>query len=788
MIQEVRLEDEAKFDFMTYTEEVITERAIPMAEDGLLSVHRKILWTMEEVMKLTSKDKVKKSASIVGTTLATSYFHGDSSCYGAMCKMAQPYLMRYPLVDGSASNFGSQEQNGTEAAARYTDARPTVYADLMMKDFKKNVVPLKETYNGEYMEPVMLPGFFPNAIVNGGQYIAVGMAHKSPPHNLTEACNAIIARLEKNDSLTVDELMEHIKGPDFPLGGTIINSKLIKEALRTGHSVSSLKIRGDYTIEGNKIIFHTIPYGVYRMQIKEALADPKKITKFEEILADFADESNLGVNRLVFEVKKGVDVNAALNLIFALTPLQTTFSYNLNYIVNGTPKLCSMMDLIDVYVSHQTNILRAIATYDKDKAEKRKHIIDGLLLVIADIDNAIKLIKESDDKTAAKKKLINDFSIDEVQAEAVLEMKLSRLTKLDKEDLLKELQEKIDIITECTKILVDDIYCNGKLIEKVKELRDKYGDERRTKLDDIVEVKPAKEVAEIVPENCVVVINAGGGIKRVASTSFRTQKKGGKGTKSKDDIIVSVIKTNTLDKLLVFTNKGNMYQLAVGAVPGDGKYVPIRGFIKTEDVTESPILIYSIQHDSAPKYLITLTKGGMIKKTNLSEYLSTNRKSGISAVKLLDRDSIVSVALLDEEELIVVTKNGKAIRFGSTEVSATGRATKGVKAINLDDGDEVVDMAIIRDPSDKLAVFTSAGLGKRVDLSSFTVQKRGGKGIQISKTEVADVAMVSDEDIVYIAGATSSICVSGSDIPVTERTATGNQMIKGTKIVDVTKV
>ena len=353
LITNVDILDEAKECFLVYAEEVLTDRAIPAAEDGLLSSQRKILWTMEDYLKMNNKAKTKKCNAIIGSTLATSYYHGDAACYGVLSKMSQEFLMRYPLIHGQGG-LGTQESNDMVASSRYTEAKPSKFADLMMIDYGKNVVPTKETYNGEYMEPVVLPGLFPNALCNGKQAIGVSMAHNSLPHNLTEVCNAIIHYIE-HEGITIDELMTYVPGPDFPLDNIVINQKDVKSALKTGHSATSLKVRGRYEIDKDKIIFTSIPYRTYRDKIREQIT--KNVDEFDKILDDFNDESSLGVNRLIFKVKAGVDPERAVLTIFKLTDLQTTVSYNMKYIVNGTPKLCSMIDLIEAYYKHQTSVL-----------------------------------------------------------------------------------------------------------------------------------------------------------------------------------------------------------------------------------------------------------------------------------------------------------------------------------------------------------------------------------------------------------------------------------------------
>lgn len=787
LITEVDILEESKNCFLDYTEEVLTDRAVPSAEDGLLSVHRKLIWTMEEPLKMNSKSKFKKSASIVGTTLATSYFHGDTACYGALCKIAQPYLMRYPLIDGDG-NLGTQEGNGYEAASRYTNAKPSIYADLMMNDFKKNVVPLKETYNGEYMEPVVLPSLLPNAIVNGRETIAIGLAHNSLPHNLTEVCNAIIARLEKNDSLTIDELMLYIKGPDFPLKNTVINSKDIKAAFAKGKSDVSLKVRGDYEIKNNEIIFNTIPYRTYRNKIKEQIS--QNIDVLEEYIEDFSDESNCGINKLVFKIKKGVNPEQAVLKLFALTNLQTTLSYNMNYIVNGTPKMCSMMDLIDAYVNHQINVLLASTEFDKEKALKRKHILEGLIIVINDIDKAIHLIRDSLNSAEAASRLVKTFNLTEEQAKAVLDMKLARLTKLDKNDLIKELEEKNRIIAECEKIINEETYRNNVLIEKVKNLKNTYGDARRTELLNIEVPKEEKEIAEIIPEDVVIVFTENGLIKKVPTSTFKIQRRGGKGVKTKDEIISDVIKTNTVDTLMFFTTKGKMYRTIADNIPTGTnvtKGVSVNSLIKL-DKNEKVIAITSLHRKSTPKYVIFVTKNGMVKKSYLEEYTKTNRNTGIAALNVKENDEVVRIIFQDEEDMILLTKNGMSIKFATKEINPVGRAAMGVKGIKLSEDDEIVAALPIHKTSDTVAIFTENGLGKKVSLEDFPLQGRGGKGTICSKSSIIKGLMISNEDNILICGNKSSICISAKDIPLLSKISQGNILLKDNKVLSATKI
>ena len=785
-ITEIDIIQESKENFLTYAEEVLTDRAIPAAEDGLLSAQRKLLWTMKDYLKMDNKSKTKKCNAIVGSTLATSYFHGDASCYGVLCKMSQEYLMRYPLVVGQGS-LGTQENNDMVASSRYTEAKPSQFTDLMFVDFDKNVVPEKETYNGEFMEPVVLPGLFPNALCNGRQAIGISMSHNSLPHNLIEVCNAIIATLEKG-RLSIDELLSYIPGPDFPLGNVVINSKDIKTAFATGKSNVSLKVRGNYEIKGQEIIFTTIPYRTYRNKIKEQIE--KNIDVFDELIDDFSDESGTGQNRLIFKVKKGQNPDTVVLKLFALTDLQNTVSYNMNYIVNGTPKLCSIMDLIDAYIQHQEQVLLAATAYDKEKANARKHVLEGLLIAIEDIDAAIKLIRESINKKEAEEKLISYFKITSVQAKAILDMKLAKLTKLDKDELLEELKSKIAIITECERIEVDERYRKNKISLAVLTMKKKYGDDRRTELLNIEIPKEEKEIETVVPEDCVVFMSQTGDVKRIPAAAFKLQKRNGKGVKNEDDAVLDIISTNTIDTLMVFTDKGKMYRILVDNLPvgtNVSKGVRINTLINMEP-DEKVIAITSLYRKTNAKYVVFITKQGLFKKSLLEEYTSVKRNTGIQAIKLKEGDSIANVTFCNEEEFIVISKQGMSIRFETAAIAPIGRVTSGVKSIKLDEGDEVLVGLPIHKTTDSLAVFTKSGYGKKTAIEEFPIQGRGGKGLRCSGDSIIGAALISDEDNILIVGVPNSICFSATDIPALGRVSLGNTMIKNSIVKKVVKI
>lgn len=650
--------DESHNCFLDYAKEVLEDRACPSAEDGLLRVHRELIWTMKEVLKMDKNSQYKKSASIVGTTLATSYFHGDSSCYGAMCKLSLPFLMRYPLVDGKGS-LGTQESNDMQAASRYTNARPSIYSDLMMIDYKKNAVEVKPTYNNEYMEPVVLPALFPNAICNGRQAIGVSMAHNSMPHNLTEVCNALISYIDNNGKMTVEDIMKYIKGPDFPLGGTIINAKDIKKAYETGKSTTSLKIRADYEIKDRNIIFTSIPYRTVRSSIREQIN--KNIDEISEYIEDFNDESNTGNNRLVFTILKSVNIEDAIEILFKNTDLQTTCSFNMNYIINGSPKLCSMLDLLKAYIEHQNDVLIRTNSFDKEKNEKRLHILNGLLIALSSIDEVIETIKKSLDKNDARSKLINKFSIDEIQANAILDMKLSRLTKLDEMDLKKEIDEKIKSIEEETRIIEEEAYRNSVLKNMIIDMRDKYGDERRTKIADI-EVK--KVVMKKENKDIIIAID-GINIKTVKTVNAKGR----------------TYKTKSNSKIIAFCDDGMAYRCSAEEIKSTNTNI--------KNITKAKGNILAISVADSEDLVYHTTKNGMIKISKVSDFNST-RNGSVSAIKLSDDDKVVAIDVGNFISCYQETNNGIKGILDITDLKTQGKATKGVKGLKLKDDESII--------------------------------------------------------------------------------------------------
>ena len=611
------------------------------------------------------------------------------------------------------------------------------------------------------------------------------MAHNSAPHNLTEVCNTAIAYIEGKIN-NVDDLLKYMPGPDFPLGGTVLNIKDVRKAFETGKSAVSLKIQGDYEIEGQTITFTTIPYRTYRNKIKEQIE--KNIDIFDELLSDFDDESSIGSNKLVFHVKNGISPAKVLNKLFLLTDLQTTLSYNMNFIVNGTPKLCSMIELINYYVKHQEHILIKATEYDKDKAEARAHILEGLIAAVDKIDEVIELIKKSTNRQEAKDKLINFLSIDETQAVAILDMKIGRLTRIDKEELVNELKEKQEIIAKCIDILTNQETRNSCLIKEIAELRDKYGDARRTKLLNTEIPKNEKEPVPVEVKDCMVIINNQNKVKRVDIKNFKPQRRNSVGVKTNGDITIFSQKTNTQDYLLVFTTKGKMYRILVDNIP-EGTNTTSGTLLATlieMGKDEVPVAYTTLTRDTDKKFILFATKNGTIKKVSIEEY-DKMKRTGVLAISLKDDDEVRSAIFINQEEVIIATKNGHLIRFETAEMPISSRTAQGVKGIKLNDGDEVLSISAINGEVFCVIVCKNS-LGKKIPVNEITLQKRGGKGMNYSKEPIAGIALANSEDNILISGNISSIVIPANDITTSGRTAQGSITLKGnSEVVSVAK-
>ena len=763
-------------NFIEYAVAVNTDRAIPDSASGLKPVAKRILYGAYNDGYTFAKPHVK-CANIVGNVMADWHPHGDSSIYGALVRLAQPWVMRYPLIDFHGS-MGNRDGDGP-AAYRYTEARlAKLSEDGMLCGIKKNNVDFIPNYSETDEEPITLPALFPNLLCNPNTGIGVAMACNWLPHNLNEVATAIYDYLDGKEPT--------LPGPDFPTGGIIINKNDIPAIMKSGKG--SIKVRGKYKLEDNNIVFYEIPYGVVTEELMNEIgvaADEGKINGIKNI----RNESNRKGFRLVIECEKGASIATIINLLFKETSLQTSISYNQVGLVDKTPVELNLKDCIKIYVEHNTECIRREAEFDLEKTKSKLEIAEGLLKALEDIDNIIALIKASASAAAAKIALMDKYHFTEPQAKAIVDMKLGRLAGLERIEIEEERKDYLKLIDSLNAILANLHY---ELRLRLANLVEKYGDPRRTELAQIADTtKEEKEIEFVEPEKCVVVMTEGGLVKRVSASSFKVQKRNGKGVKTQDDITSCVIRTNTIDQLMVFTNKGQMYRLLVDNIPvgtNTSKGTPIKGLIEME-AEEEPTIIYSIYRDTDAKYIIFITKNGMVKKTALEEYTSTKKKTGISAINIKEGDELVSAMLIKDEDLIIATNSGYAIRFDSMEVGATSRTTCGVKGINLAEGDYVVDSAVYRDKKDQLAIFTKLGLGKKMDLTELPVQKRGGRGLKCNKEEgIVAITLIADEDNLLLVGNNTSICISATEVPAYGRAAAGNQMIKTMNLLSVSKV
>lgn len=782
--------EEVEQSFLDYSLSVITDRAIPSAEDGLKPVVRRILWDMWDKGYKNDK-KFVKCAQPVGDTMGRFHPHGDSSIYGALVGISQPWNMRYPLITFHGNN-GSRD--GDEPAAyRYTECKLSKIGEEILRDIKKNTVDWNSAYTEEEEEPVYLPGVIPNLLVNGTTGIAVAMACSFAPHNLNEIMDACIKVLNEPD-VKVKDLLNIVNGPDFPTGGLLINKDELATAYATGKGRA--RVRAEYKIETkngkDSIVYTSIPYKVSKESLIEdidKLCEEKKI----EGIVSIRDESGNGEVRFVVELAKGVSSAPIIAKLFKFTRLEDTYSFNQVALVNKEPRLLNLKQLIEVYLEHQKDVLKRATQFDLEKVKARIHILEGLILALENIDNVIALIKQSNSPSEAVSKLMTTYHFSEVQGKAIVDMKLSRLTKLEKIELETEKQEKVKEAERLESILKNPI---PELERIFNEIKTKYGDSRRTTITQIAEeTKEEKEIAFVEPEKCVVVLTEGGCIKRIPTTSYRTQKRNGKGIKTQDDITNMILRTNTIDSLMIFTDRGKMYRLLVNDIPV-GTNVSVGQSIKSlvaMDTDESPAVIYSIYRDTDAKYVFFTTKNGLVKKTTLEEYIKTKKKTGIAAISIKEGDELVSVCLVKDEPMILLTKNGYGIKFSSMEIGATSRATSGVKGITINPDDEVIAALPLRHDTDAIAIISETGLGKKFSSSELPLQKRAGKGLICYKPTnstgfVADGALVSDEDNILIIGDKSSICVSATEIPELSRASIGNQIIKNNKVKSISKV
>ena len=776
------LKNELGVNFIEYAVAVNTDRAIPDAKSGLKPVAKRILWSAYETGRTSAKPHVK-CARIVGDTMGAYHPHGDSSIYGALVRLSQDWVLRYPLIDFHGSN-GNIAGDGP-AAARYTEARLSKIAeDGLLAGLKKKNVDFIDNYDETLDEPVTLPAIFPNLLCNPNSGIGVAMACNWLPHNLNEVAAAIYDYMDGKEPM--------IPGPDFPTGGIVINSKDIPMIIKTGHG--SVKVRGKYKIEKSNIVFYEIPYGT---TIEGLLSEIGKVCDEKEIegISEIRDESNKKGIRIVIECEKNVLPEAIVNKLYSKTNLQTSVSYNQVALIDKTPTQLGLKDCCKIYVDHNIDCLIKEMNFDLDKAKARLHIVEGLLIALEDIDNVIALIKKSADSGTAKVSLMEKYKLDEIQAKSILAMRLSSLAHMEKVELENEKKELVDKIADIEDVISNKARQLSMIKDRLSAIVKKYGDARRTELTHI-ELKPEeKEIAEVIPEDVVVVATTTGTIKKVPKASFKVQRRGGKGIKAKGDPVLDIIKTNTVDTLMFFTDKGKMYRTIVDNVPtgtNATKGTLISDIVKIAD-DEKVIAVTSLHRTSMPKYAIFITKNGLFKKTYLEEYMKTKRNAGIAAMTVREGDSVVDIIFMDEEDMVIITKDGMSIRFTTSDINSVGRIAQGVKAIKLNDGDEVIAALPVHKETDSVAVFSENGVGKKTSLKEYPVQGRGGKGTitykpNASSGHLVSAKMISDEDNLLIIGNYSSICISAKEIPEIGKTGVGNILLKNNRITSVEKI
>jgi len=681
--------------------------------------------------------------------------------------------MRYPLIDFHGSN-GSQLGDGP-AAYRYTESRlAKLVEDGMLTGIKKDKVDFMPTYDEQREEPTTLPSIFPNLLCNPNNGIGISLTANWLCHNLREVAQAIYDYMDGKEPT--------LPGPDFPTGGVIINKNDLPTIIKKGHG--SVKIRGKYRIDGNKIIFYEIPYG----QTVEGLLEDIGAACEEDCLSDIKDirdESSKKGVRIVLECNKNANLDKVVKTLFAKTNLQTNVSYNQVALVNKIPTELGLKDCIQIYLKHNIDCLKREKQFEYDKAKQRFMIVRGMLVALGDIKNVMQLIKNSKSSNEAKVKLMDRYNLIEEQALAILNMKLSRLAHLEKLELENEEQQLLDLMESCRKVLRDGITQLVYIKKQLQNLVERYGDDRRTELAQIDEEPEEEEKIEIKPEKCVVVLTEGGSIRRVSEVQKRSNKK----VKTRDDITSMVLRTNTADSLMVFTNKGKLYRLLVNDIPAGTKGQSVRNLVSMQP-NEQVSAVYSIYGDTDAKYAVFITKQGMVKKTSLEEYIKMKRAFGADTIKLRDGDSLASVLLMKDEPLILATRMGQVIKFNSSDIAPIGRMTTGTKGIKLKPDDEVIVGLPLKNPKSYLGIFTKSSTGKRIKIAELLTQKKGGMGIRccLKDEEVTSACLISEEDKLLVCGNRDSICVSAAGVPVVNRAMRGSLILNKDIIKTVNKI
>lgn len=793
------MSEEMKTSYIDYAMSVIVGRALPDVRDGLKPVNRRILYGLS-ALGITPDKPHKKSARIVGEVMGKYHPHGDSSIYDAMVKMAQVFSTRYPLVDGHG-NFGSVDGDGA-AASRYTEARMSPFSLQMVRDIGKETVDFADNYDGEEQEPVVLPSRVPNLLINGSNGIAVGMATSIPPHNLGETIDACVKMID-DDECTVDDLIKIIKAPDFPTGAQIIGKEGAREAYRTG--TGKVLVRSECEIEEGsrgrtRIVVSSIPYQVNKARLIESMAALVKDKKIEGI-SNIQDESARGNLRIVIDLKKDVNPNVILNRLYKHTQLQTSYSMIMLALVNGEPKILNLYQILDEYLKHQKEVVTRRTRFDLRKAEERAHILEGYVIALDNIDEVIKVIRSA--YNDAKEKLMIRFSLSEAQAQAILDMRLARLQGLEREKIEEELAELRKRIAYFKELLADEKKLMGVIKDELLEIKKKYGDKRRTKL--VNGDGELDEEALIDEEDVAITLTHMGYIKRVPENTYKAQRRGGKGilglTTRDSDFVKDLIITSTHDDLLFFTDMGKVYKMKGYEVPEasrTAKGTPVINFLNLNS-GEKVSAVIPVKEFSQDNYLVMITRNGTIKKTPMSEFDSI-RKNGLIAINLKDGDKLISVSQSNgDENIYVITKLGKAIAFNENDVRSMGRNAAGVRAINLDYGDEVVSMELDIDGTREMLVVSENGFGKRTSLDEYRLQTRGGKGIatydksKFSKTgTLVGGMLVRDENEVMLINSNGVIIrIRAEEISKSGRTTQGVKIMKveeDSHIVSLAKV
>ena len=803
-VHEVDLEKTMKESYIDYAMSVIASRALPDVRDGLKPVQRRVLYSMIELNNGPDKPH-RKCARIVGDTMGKYHPHGDSSIYGALVNMAQEWSTRYPLVDGHG-NFGSVDGDGA-AAMRYTEARLSKISMEMLADINKDTVDFQPNFDETEREPVVLPARFPNLLVNGTTGIAVGMATNIPPHNLRETINAVVKIIdnivEEDRETAMEELLEIVKGPDFPTGATILGTRGIEEAYRTGRG--KIRVRAVTNIETlpngkSRIVVTELPYLVNKARLIEKIAELVRDKKIDGI-TDLNDHSSREGMRICIDLRKDANANVILNLLYKHTQLQDTFGVIMLSLVpnhgNMEPKVLNLKEMLEYYLEHQENVVRRRTQYDLNKAQERAHILEGLLKALDNIDEVIRIIRGSRNVQIAKQELIDRFELTDVQAQAIVDMRLRALTGLEREKLEAEYAELMEKIRKFQAILADRKLLLRVIREEILAIAEKYGDDRKTSIGyDVYDIS----TEDLIPrENTVIAMTKLGYIKRMTVDNFRSQNRGGRGIKGmqtiEDDYIEELLMTTTHHYLMFFTNTGRVYRLKVYEIPEAGRTARGTAIINLLQLApgEKITAVIPLRKYEEGHYLMMATKKGLVKKTPIKDYENV-RKTGLTAIVLRDDDELIEVKATDNnKDIILVTRDGQCIRFKETDVRSTGRASMGVRGMNLTDGDEVVAMQL-NTQGDYLLVASENGMGKRTAMSEFVVQNRGGKGVKCYKiTEktgnvVGAKAVNEENEIMMITTEGIIIRLQCADISVLGRITSGVKMINLTEGVTVASI